>query len=763
MDRPVNILVIEDSQADFLLLERLLRQHGTSANCVRVEKIEELAEAVRANNWDIVLSDYSLPRLNFSESLKLIRRELPDVPVILVSGSVGEEMAVELLKLGVSDFVLKDNLIRLLPSIRRALGEANERRARRHSEALYRSLFENMLNSVVHCRMIFRDGLPVDMEYISVNPAFEAVTGIKENVVGRRISEVIPGYCQDNPESLEMFGRVALTGEPTRWEHYLTSLDRWFTFSIYSPAHGEVVIVTENITSRKKAEQEREDYSRRLELLLETAGEGIFGVNTEGRITFINQAAIRLLGLPKAELIGRNSHEVFHSHRSDEVDYPWNDCPLCKTLSDGISRSGEETYYKADGSGFPIEFTSTAIIEGDVTSGAVMLFRDITERRKIEDDLRQAQKLEGIGQLAGGIAHDFNNVLGAVIGFSGLLQMKIDRSGPLANYVDEIIAAGRRGVAMTQQILAFSRKQVLDMRAVNLNEIVRNLEKMLRRLVREDISIQYDLADENMVVHADASQIDQILINLATNARDAMPGGGRLGIATKTFVMDSEYIKTHGYGSPGKYAVITVWDTGSGMDNKTRLRIFEPFFTTKECGKGTGLGLAVVHGIVKQHNGYINVYSETGRGTVFKIYLPLTEHVVDRADSQPDELIRGGTETILIAEDDDSLRSLSITVLSQYGYTVIDAADGEEAVLKFAENRDKIKLVILDGIMPQKNGKEAYAEIQQLCPDMKAIFISGYTEEIFPLEGIHDKTAVFMHKPVTSGNLLRKVREVLDG
>ena len=374
-----------------------------------------------------------------------------------------------------------------------------------------------------------------------------------------------------------------------------------------------------DITEQKRINAERELYQRQLELLLETAGEGIFGVNRDGQITFVNQAAVRLIGLPREELIGRGSHAVFHVHRRDGADYPWHDCPLCKTLGDGIARSGEETYFTKDGSGFPVEFTCSAIVEGGVTSGAVMMFRDITDRRKIEGELRQAQKLEGVGQLAGGIAHDFNNVLSAVVGFAGLLKMKMDRSDPLVHYADEIMAAGQRGAALTQQILAFSRKQVLDMRPVRLNEVVQSIEKMLQRLVREDIDIHYDLADKDLVIFADVSQIDQILINLVTNARDAMPRGGRLGISTESFVMDRAYVEMHGYGSPGDYAVMSIADTGSGMDAGTRSRIFEPFFTTKESGRGTGLGLAVVHGIVKQHNGYINVYSEVGKGTNFRV------------------------------------------------------------------------------------------------------------------------------------------------
>lgn len=390
------------------------------------------------------------------------------------------------------------------------------------------------------------------------------------------------------------------------------------------------------------------------------------------------------------------------------------------------------------------------------------LITDITEHKKLEEQLRQSQKMEGIGQLAGGIAHDFNNVLNAVVGYAGLLQMKIDKSDPLRHFADEIAAAGQRGAALTHQILAFSRKQVLDMKPVDLNEIIRSIKKMLQRLVREDIAIELNLYDKKLMVLADASQIDQVLINLAANASDAMPTVGRMDISTEFFRMDHAYCGMHSYGAPGEYALLTASDTGCGMDTETRAHIFEPFFTTKEVGKGTGLGLAVVHGIIKQHGGYIDVYSEIGKGTVFKIYLPLTGHTAESSEETAAENIRGGTETILIAEDDASLRKLSNTLLSNFGYTVIEAVDGEDAVRKYIDNCKTVKLAILDGIMPKKSGKEALEEIRRVCPDIKAIFMSGYAEDIFTSAGISDNSEAFIRKPVKPDELAIKVREMLD-
>ncbi|TAN42852.1 MAG: PAS domain S-box protein [Nitrospirae bacterium] len=387
--------------------------------------------------------------------------------------------------------------------------------------------------------------------------------------------------------------------------------------------------------------------------------------------------------------------------------------------------------------------------------------QDITEHCRLEDQLRHAQKLEGIGQLAGGIAHDFNNVLNAVVGYAGLLRMKMDSSDPLAHYADEILSAGQRGAALTHQILAFSRKQVLDMKHIELNEVIKSIEKMLHRLVREDIHIKLELFNKPLVVFADAGQIDQVLINLATNARDSMPEGGQLTIETK-LVKGPMLVEKTSCSEPSDFAEISVTDTGCGMDAETLYHIFEPFFTTKAVGKGTGLGLAVAHGIVRQHNGHIEAYSEIGRGTVFKIFLPLSNQMTETIGTSPALQVRGGTETILVAEDDASLRNLSTIVLCEYGYKVIGAVDGEDAIRKFLENKDSISLVVLDGIMPKKNGKEVFDEILKLSPDIKAIFMSGYAEDIFTHGGLLENAVTFVPKPVKPDDLLRIVREELD-
>jgi signal transduction histidine kinase len=385
------------------------------------------------------------------------------------------------------------------------------------------------------------------------------------------------------------------------------------------------------------------------------------------------------------------------------------------------------------------------------------------EQERLQEQLRQSQKMEAVGLLAGGVAHDFNNLLMAIVSYGGILQMKMAEDDPLKSTVDNMLAVVERAAGLTQSLLAFSRKQEIDLLPCNLNDIIRKVEKFLARIIGEDIEVQTTFREDPLNVNADSGQIEQVLMNLATNARDAMPHGGSLSIVTESLEMDEEYVKAHGYGEPGRYVLFSVTDTGAGMDAATTKRIFEPFFTTKEVGKGTGLGLAVVFGIVKQHGGYINFYSEPGIGTTFRIYLPLLQGV-EGAGTEPVPLPRptGGTETILLAEDEALLRDLVKVVLTQFGYTVIEAEDGEDAVRQFTENRERIQLLLLDLIMPKKSGKDAYDEIRMMGGNVRAIFISGYLQDAIRKKGLLEEGCDLVMKPVSPQNLLRKIREVLD-
>jgi two-component system, cell cycle sensor histidine kinase and response regulator CckA len=402
---------------------------------------------------------------------------------------------------------------------------------------------------------------------------------------------------------------------------------------------------------------------------------------------------------------------------------------------------------------------------GAVISGFyIVIVMDITEKTRLQEQLARAQKLESIGNLAGGIAHDFNNILTVVTGFAGLLQMRMQNSDPLIRYVNEIASAGMRGAGLTQQLLAFGRKQILEVKPVNINDIVDNLQKMLHRLIREDITLTFTPFPDSLPIMGDPNQIEQVIINIITNARDAMPNGGPLSISTGIVHADESFVRHYEGAEIGNYAVITIRDKGIGIDDETRRRIFEPFFTTKEIGKGTGLGLAVVYGIIHQHNGMIHVESEYGKGSTFTVYLPLLKGDIIEVEKKIPLAIdcEGGAETILLAEDNPMIRDMTSEILKRHGYNVITAEDGGAAVNVFMKQSKLIHMVILDLMMPNKKGFDVYMEIIKEAPQVKALFITGYSESEVERQEIRKRSLPLLLKPYTLFDLLKNVRELLD-
>ena len=434
----------------------------------------------------------------------------------------------------------------------------------------------------------------------------------------------------------------------------------------------------------------------------------------------------------------------------------------------GETRLFEERARSKDGREFWVEVSlKRAVIGGK--ERLLEVVRDISarkraeaERDRLEDQLRQSHKMEAVGQLAGGIAHDFNNILTAIIGYAHLILLKMTGDNQPRNYVEQILASAERAAGLTQGLLAFSRKQVINPQPVELNGIVRNVRKFLERIIGEDIEQQIFLEDRDLVVMADTGQMEQVLMNLATNARDAMPEGGVLRIVTSVLEIERNPPAAPGSAEPLRYACLSVTDTGSGIEGKDRERLFEPFFTTKEVGKGTGLGLSIAYGIVKEHNGYIAVESEEGKGTTFRIYLPLISPDRRNSDNHEPFLPPRGTETVLVAEDDDEVRQLHKSLLEECGYSVIEAADGQAAVDVFSAHEDSIHLIILDVVMPKKNAREAFEEIRRIRPGVRTIFMSGYSADVINRKGFVDEGFAFVEKPIIPLSFLRKVREVLD-
>lgn len=519
-----------------------------------------------------------------------------------------------------------------------------------------------------------------------------------------------------------------------------------------------LVGIIADITDRKKMEEQFYLVKQDWEDTFNTITDMITVHDRDFNIIRANKSAEQILGLPFLNISKVKCYEYYHG-----TGCAPEGCPSCQVMKTSLATTSE--IFEPHLNRF-IEIRAIPRLDKDhQLVGLIHVVRDITEQKKLEDQLRQAQKMEAIGQLAGGVAHDFNNILSAIMGYGHLLLMKMADNDPLRNYVDQTLEASERAAALTHSLLAFSRKQTISLKLINLNELVKRFEKFLLRLIREDIEFKTVCVDEDITVMADTGQVEQVLMNLVANARDAMPDAGKLTIRTGRVHIEDEFMKIDGHGKAGDYALITVSDTGIGMDEKTREKIFEPFFTTKEQGKGTGLGLSMVYGIIKQHGGYVTVYSEQGQGTTFKIYLPFVKpHAGAGAGEERKEVVpvRGGTETVLVAEDDEALRKLASTVMRQFGYTVIEAVDGEDAVLKFIENRDRIQLIILDAIMPKKNGKQVYDEISTLLPGIKTLFTSGYTADVISPTGVLEKDMHFILKPVSPIDLLKKVREILD-
>lgn len=538
-------------------------------------------------------------------------------------------------------------------------------------------------------------------------------------------------------------------------EQYKTSLEDQVKDRTYQLS-TTIMHLEQEVREREQAEKKLIESKNDWEDTFNSINDAITIHDKDFTITRINTAAERLLGMRAAEIVGIKCFKSYHG-----TDKAPEGCPSCLTLQNGTP-SVTELFEPHLNKYIEIK-ALPRINRAGALIGVIHIVRDITEEKRLKEQLIQAQKIEAIGQLAGGVAHDFNNILTAIVGYAHLTLMKMAQDEPLRIYLEQILQASDKATVLTQSLLAFSRKQILNPKHVNLSEIVKRLEKLLKRLIREDIHIETNYAAEALIVFADAGQIEQVLMNLVTNARDALPKGGKIVIETGAMQMGSEFIDAHGYGQIGRYALLSVSDNGEGMDANTREKIFEPFFTTKEQGKGTGLGLAMVYGIIKQHEGFINVHSEPGKGTAFKIYLPLSAGSIETKEEQEVSVVtKGGTETILLAEDDSTLRTLMSTVLRNQGYRVIEAIDGADAIQHYGSNRDIIQLVVLDGIMPKKNGKEALDEIRLINPEVKALFVSGYPEDIISKQGILESGIHFSLKPLSPSALLKKVRELLD-
>ena len=524
----------------------------------------------------------------------------------------------------------------------------------------------------------------------------------------------------------------------------------------------QAVRLEEEIAERRQAEEALRESEERLRLLLDSTGEAIYGIGIDGICTFCNRACLRMLGYQSEEdLLGKNMHAVMHHSYPDGRKMPQEECSAHFTMLQGKgSHVEDEVFWRADGTSFPVEYWSHPQVKEGKVVGAVVAFINTTERRQLEEQFRQSQKMESIGRLAGGVAHDFNNMLSVITGAAELSRRKVEEGAPIGQYLELIINAARRSSDITRQLLAFSRKEVVSPKAVNLNQLIEESNKILTRLISEDVRLSFHPAPEIWSVLIDPSQVDQILINLAVNARDAMPDGGSLAIETANVQISNYYAYLHPDARPGDYVRLTVSDTGHGMDKATLAHVFEPFYTTKAVGKGTGLGLSTVYGIVTQNGGFINVYSEPGQGAVFKIYLPRLPQrgAARQTDAAAQEPLSG---TVLLVEDEEMLLWLTTKLLEELGLQVIQAQSPFQALELCRERGGEIDMVLTDVVMPEMNGRELASRIKEYRPEMKVLFMSGHTSDNVVQRGVIEADMHYIQKPLEMDRLGKKIREVL--
>lgn len=620
------------------------------------------------------------------------------------------------------------------------------------SEERYRELVENAQD------IIYSHDLQGN--YTASNKAGEEITGytLEESLKLNLTQTVAPEYVD---KAREMLSRKLAGEEITAYELELIAKDG---HRVPIEVNTRLVIedgvpvgvtgIARDITERKRADAEL----RRLAAAVEETADSVVITDKNGNIQYVNPAFERVSGYTKEEALNQNPR-ILKSGKTDPSVYK----ELWETITRGDAWNGHLTNRKKDGTLFEERVTISPVRDA---SGAIVSYiavkQDITQQLQLEQQLRQSQRLEAIGQLAGGVAHDFNNLLTAILGYSDLTLAKLEPASPLINNLHEIKKAGERAASLTRQLLAFSRKQVLTLRVLDLNSVIGDINKMLRRLIGEHIELITKFGVDLGAIKADPTQIEQVIMNLVVNARDAMPDGGTLTIETRNVTFDEEYVLTHQPVQIGDYVVLVVSDTGCGMDAETQARIFEPFFTTKGVGKGTGLGLSTIYGIVKQSGGYVWVYSEVGMGTTFKVYLPrVFEEAPDDVPVAREIIPAGGTESILVVEDNVEVRRLILATLQAAGYSVIDCGDGREALAIVEECGNQLHLLITDVVMPSMGGRELAEQTKKIAPDARVLFISGYTDDAVVRAGISDQEIAFLEKPFTPVELIKKVGEVM--
>ena len=794
----IRVLVVEDNPRDAEIAVRALQRAGYEFDWVRVDtEAAFLAELSSAP--DLILSDCAMPQFAGMRALELTRDREMDIPFILISGTIGEDVAVEFIKSGADDYLIKDRLTRLGASVASALKSKklrDERRIARQqqlsADLLRKAVYEisdasdrthSLAELYTSVHEIIGRVMPARNFYIALreDPAQDALTypyfvdeqktehapvtlgrGLTSYVLRSGASLLCPHALEqrlvEEGEVVAGIPTAVWLGIPLRVEGSIIGVMAVHDYQnprAYGEAEKEMLeFVSSQVAKaiyRKRSEEYRDLQAR----VMEAAANTIFVANQHGKVTWVNSAFTTLTGFSASEVIGQDVGILKSGVHPDEVYQE-----IWDTLLRGKVWQGELIDRRKSGE---LYTTRTSVTPVSNEAGNFMHFiaiqQDITRERELEEQSRKAQKIEAVGTLAAGIAHDFNNHLAVILGFTEILQESLHSDPESADKLEQVHRATLRAASLTKQLLAFSRQQMLQPVVLDLNSSIGEVEKMLRRVIHENIEVVFKRSTDLRSVRADPTQIDQILMNLAVNARDAMPDGGQLTIETANVEIDADYSSQHIASKPGSYVLLTISDTGSGMDAATRARIFEPFFTTKEPGKGTGLGLSTVYGIVKQSGGFIWMYTEVGIGTVFKIYFPA---IMEQAQAKPEKVVpktaKASGETILLVEDTPPLLSVMCEMLESFGYTV----HAFESPIEALQCESSPALLITDLIMPGMSGRELSNRISVLHPGVKVMYMSGYTDDTVLRMGIQDSGWSFLQKPFNRTELMEKVRAMLD-
>lgn len=752
----LNVLLIEDNPADARLVRIMLQ---SAPEPYILETAESLSAGIRRleeEQFDGILLDLFLPDSEGTEAIRTIHGRFSLIPVVILTGVDDHELGVRLMREGAEDYLCKNNLSEqsLVRAIRYAIERHGIRQQLQSSQANYRDLFENA-NDIIY-------STDLTGNVTSLNKAGEKLIGApREQVIGKNVGEFFgPGAAR----LIDVLQERSPDGISHSWQStFLQKNGSSVTLAISARLihdKGEPLGlqgIARDVTERTQLENALRQSEGNFRSLFEDCPFGILCSKPNGDVLQVNPAAVKMLGYgSERDILNLNMARDIYCDPTQRSSF------LDDVRKQNRGMNMECEWKRKDGSTFKVRIAKHAVLNSAGEIERLQSFiEDVTEKHILEKQHRQWQKLEAIGRLSGGIAHDFNNILGVILGYAELMQQQYDSGSAGQRMAGEILKAGNRGAALTRQLLAFSRQQVLEPKVLNMNEIFADMDKFLRRLIGEDIRFSVDLNPTLGNVKADRSQLEQVILNLAVNAREAMPSGGQLTVTTANVRLDSGN-PFKGYTvRPGDYVHLSIRDTGSGMDSETKAKVFEPFFTTKD--KGTGLGLATVYGIVKQSNGYIEITSAAGAGATFDIYLP---RVQDALSNDPIDLplskshIRG--TTVLLVEDEESLRRLTRESLQALGFDVLAARDGTEALKICFEHSGAINLLLTDIVMPGLGGHQLAKEFAKHRPEIRVLFMSGYTGQMPGRNTSLPDGSVFLQKPFTQSTLLHKLREALN-